>query len=202
MLVSGKYTLLIPIPEEIALLIGRVLFQWGAFEVRMNACIEQMLADISEPPEENWSGRSFKKRKAYLKHVAALYLEDCDASYLADIKGACGVAADLHWRRNLVAHGQYYMKAVAGNAEYWAWSNYRGQLREIALTEPILKKLWGDLAHFGGEFGRIMYDLGAQFHDQELILDDTAILQGPEGGSWSSLPTIQSTRPPPLLAPR
>jgi hypothetical protein len=70
---EGSYTLVIPIPEEIISLIGRVVINWGGFELRMNALIGHIFVTMGKVPEPRWEFQSFDRRKSLFKSLLTEY---------------------------------------------------------------------------------------------------------------------------------
>ena len=65
-----------------------------------------------------------------------------------------GAAADLHWRRNLVAHGHYlvtFPPAGTDAPSFWAEGTHKGKPVRLSIDETTLDKLWHDIAHLVGE---------------------------------------------------
>lgn len=101
-----------PIAWEFYPLIGQIATTWGGIEVRMNSLIPWMAKAASVEIPERWSRENFiKRKKLFVDLVKECFKsEPSIAHYLRE---TVAIAADCHWRRNLIVHG----KIVA----QWGW---------------------------------------------------------------------------------
>jgi hypothetical protein len=103
---EGEYSLIVPIPDEIATLIGRIAIVWGAFELRMNAVIEQSIISLRKtdiPPA--WKHWSFDKRQRLFKDLLTAVTKIHFPNETKTFQLIADQAGDLQWRRNTVVHG-------------------------------------------------------------------------------------------------
>ena len=77
---AGEYSLLIPVPDETAVLIGRIAIGWGGFEQRLDGVMDAMFASLSQQPVENW-------RKTQLQKAAEALQGTDDRLHETDVPG-------------------------------------------------------------------------------------------------------------------
>ena len=114
-------------------------------------------------------------------------------------------SADLHWRRNIVAHGFVEMRsrenastATGHEAAFYARGSHNGRDLEISLDTDTLQKLWQDIAHLGGALLAALARMGAGIGNgpQDLVVADKDVLQGHQGEfHFLPMPTTQQRQP-------
>lgn len=93
-----------PISDELCGWIGKMAITWGLVELQLNALIEALISVLHEE-EPRWKRRNFRKRKELCKTLAGKVFWDCPV-VVRVINTILGTAADLHWRRNHILHGE------------------------------------------------------------------------------------------------
>ncbi|MEV4933931.1 hypothetical protein [Sphingobium sp. LSP13-1-1.1] len=191
---DGLATLLIPIPSVLTELIGRIVVQWGAFELRMDALVQGTSTALQREPDERWQRLPFKKRKTLFRELMREYLSRThQPQFAGEFDKICGTAASLHWKRNVVAHGFYQMAAPESgnpddNIQFIAHGTHNGRDVSIAIQEDVLTELWHDIAHLGGALMVSAVKIGAALTHPELVIEDKWLLQDQPQGSFQSLP--------------
>jgi|SRR5579859_452977 len=199
---AGEHTLLVPVPDDIALLLARVIISWGAFELRMDAVIGAFLTSLRKPEPPRWRFLSFDQRKRLFKDLAIEYTTAVAPHETDTFRKIADVSGDLQWRRNTVAHGYIKGRSLKNPASptgfdaiFYAVNHYKGREVQIDLDEATLTKLWHDIAHLGGNLMAGISRLGGRLEtiSPELVIADKDVLQnGPTG----SLPTLETWQPP------
>ena len=154
---DGGHIVYLPIPDDVFRLIGAAVAHWGTFEVEMNKLIAALLAAIPKVVP-GWERLGFTKRKKLLVDLIKAHLEGTIPEAAKRYRAMLGMAADLYWRRNLVAHGQYrvtFPPAGPNAPTFWAEGVHNGKTVQISIDAPTLEKLWHDIAHLGGELRAI-----------------------------------------------
>jgi len=198
----GKNSLLVPIPDEIALAIGHIAILWGGFEQRMDASLAQVFESSRIEPPLNWRHLPFKKRKSlFRKHMT----EYCRLMFPREekvVRQVADEAGGLYWRRNVVAHAFVEIRPVASPQSptgytpwYVARGVHNGKDVEVSLDIETLTKLRHDISHLGGKLMAALSRMGATVSNgsPELVVADKDLLQGPPRGSFQTLamPNIQ-----------
>jgi hypothetical protein len=192
---AGEHSLLIPIPERIATLIGLIAVQWGAFEIRMDTMIETVCDRLGRKPPPLWKTLSFRQRKKLFRDTMAEYTGRIFPDESATFRKIVATAGDLHWRRNTVAHGYIVIGSVPDHASetghratYTAFGTHKGRQTKIELTEEGLDKLRHDIMHLGGALIAAIHRMGGGLDQPELVIADRDLLQDQQSGSFQMLP--------------
>jgi len=201
---AGEHTLILPVPKEIIELVGFVVMQWGAFEQRVDALIAHVGHGMSFPLPDNWRRLSFKKRRKIFKTLMAKYTAQMfpnESRVFADISLQ---AADLYWRRNVVAHGYMDLRAVPDaasptghRATFHARGTQNGHDVEVSLDFDSLQKLRHDIAHLGGNLMAATYRMGGRVENgqQDLVVADIEFLSDAQHGSFQTVPIPNKSEP-------
>jgi hypothetical protein len=203
---SGEHTLLVPIPDNIALLLARVIISWGAFELRMDAAIGAFLSSLKKAEPPRWKFLSFDQRKRLFKDLAIEYttiVAPVEKDVFCKIADSSG---DLQWRRNTVAHGYIKGRSVKNPASptgfdviFYAVNHYKGRDIQIDLDEMTLTKLWHDIAHLGGNLMAGISRMGGRLEtvSPEIVIADKDVLRNGPSGSLPILETWKTPQSPP-----
>src|SRR5471032_360643 len=120
-------------PDNLFRLIGLVAAHWGTFEVEMNKLVDALLRAIGQTVP-GWERQGFARRKKLLVDLVKANLETTFPIAAANYRKLAGDAADLHWRRNLVAHGLYRVTFPAAGPEqpnFWAEGVHKNRAVKI-----------------------------------------------------------------------
>ena len=153
----GAQLLMLPIGQELAVLIGTVAAQWGAFE-GLFAQMGRTLAEAAGDDERFANQKGFARRIVLVREYARLVkFSKNDAGGKALLETILRTAADLHWRRNIVVHGEYGFTwpPHSSHAHARATGVHNGREVTIKLDHDTLTRLWHDIAHLGGEMHRL-----------------------------------------------
>lgn len=201
---DGLATLVIPLEPRLAELIGLIIAQWGGFEARVNALIKALHTAMGKLPPDHWERLGFRRRKELLKDAYREYLPlvgwESETPLLDSI---CGNASDLHWRRNVIAHGFYrYFRPPENSAPdvhalLVAFGTHKNRDVQIDLTEDVLSKLFHDIAHLNGELMRLLARRGVSIDIQEIVIEDKWLLQDQEHGKFQTVPMPDKREPSP-----
>jgi hypothetical protein len=175
---KGSHIVFLPVPEAELRLIGLVAAHWGTFEVQLNSLIASILASIGQVID-GWERLGFKKRKEMLADLIKEQLADLPETERRYRK-LLGDAADLYWRRNTVAHGQYRVTFPPAGSEppsFWAESFYKNRPVRVDINVPTLEKLWHDIAHLTGELQQIVKSHGGTVSGWPQAWPDEQILR-------------------------
>ena len=203
---AGEHTLIIPVPDEIALLIARIVILWGAFELRMDAAIASVLHSLSKAEPHRWKFQSFDQRKTLFKELMIEYTNKSFPHETDTFRKIADQSGDLQWRRNTVAHGYVKGRSIP-NAKsptgfdviFYAVNHYKGRDIQIDLDEATLGKLWHDIAHLGGNLMAGISRLGGHFDtvSPEIVVADKDVLQSTPSGNLPILDTWKASQSPP-----
>ena len=203
---AGEYTLLIPVPDEIATEIGRVAIGWGGFEQRMDALIDMIFRCTGNEPIPNWRRLSFRKRKEIFRGLVTAYTDKVFPDETEIIRKIADRSADLHWRRNIVAHGYIAIypkpdRDVPGQRDtgFVALGKHKGKDIRMPLEVESLQKLWHDIAHLGGALMASVARMGGGTHglSPEIVVADRDFLREAPRGKFQILPIPHTPKPPP-----
>jgi len=191
---KGQTLLVIPIPDDAALLIGRIATAWGGFEIRIDGVI-RFLNEVYNFAEPQWERKPFRKRNALFRDLVKKYAESVGIEKCKPLLSASSQAAALHWKRNTIIHGYYNMRATAGDGSqvsFVAAATHKGKKVEIQINSATLDKLYHDIAHLGGALMSGLLAIGASFTAPEILIDDTDLLQDQPRGSFQMRPIPQT----------
>ena len=203
---DGEYTLIIPIPDAIADLIGRIVILWGGFELRMDLLIAFLLKALDRSEPKGWKRRPFNQRKGFFKELTATYTAKLFPSETVTFERLVTEATDLQWQRNTIAHGYIITSSQADPTSATGWSpkffavgERDGKEVLIALDEPTLEKMRHAIAHLGGNLMAAVHRMGAQMETRspEVVVADKDFLQDHQSGSFQMLPISKTPQPPP-----
>ena len=192
---AGEHTFIIPLKDEIAMLLGQIVVYWGAFELRMDLLIETVSARLNKEPPVGWKTMNFKKRKELFRDIMRDYTTQLFPQLSATFNSIAGTAADLHWRRNLVAHGYYQVipdakpneQGICGTS-YTAHGLVNDKPKFIAIDAKTLEKLWHDISHLNGKMLAALNVMGGKMTSLDLVIPDTDLLQDQQSGNFRLLP--------------
>ena len=191
---KGKHTFLLPFGDDEAKLVGQIIAYWGVFELRMDALITTVIQGMKYPVPKDWKRLNFVKRKALFKDVMRDYTEKMFPSLTQEFEQIADSAGDLHWRRNIIAHGFYEL--IPGDnlgeddtysAKFIATGRVKGKRRSIPIETATLQKIWHDIAHLTGELLVLVNVMGGKVSSYDLVIPDTDLLQDQKSGSFRIL---------------
>ena len=201
---DGEHTLVIPVPDEISILVGKIAVGWGGFEIRMDKTIEAILIRLGQKGPQSWQRMNFKRRRKLFKDTLANYTKQLFPNETETFRTIADTAGDLHWRRNTVVHGYVNVRVTAtsgasGEIAFFATGIHNNKQVDIPLDGPTLEKLYHDIAHLGGNLMAAINRMGGTFvtPTPEFVISDREILQGPPQGSLTPLPIASTPRRPP-----
>jgi hypothetical protein len=198
---AGEFSLVIPLPDELAILIGRIAIGWGGFEQRMDAVIDHMHICLAKTPPDNWRRLAFRRRKTLFKEITKAYTQLMFPNETVVLKEIADRSGDVHWRRNTVVHGYITIDGKltkeTGDTVYVATGTHKGNDVKIPLDIKTLSKLQHDIAHLGGKLMASIFRMGGNvaFGVPELVVADIDLLQTPQSGSFQFLPTPNTPQP-------
>jgi hypothetical protein len=184
---KGKHTFLLPVEPDVERLIGAVVAYWGAYEVRMNSLIWEFAKAMHKTLDRDWERQEFRRRKETFKTLAVEYARLMFPDWEKKLAQLADTSGDLHWRRNVVAHGLYEIQPIptpeGRPSDYRITSTgvVKGQPRSIPIDEPTLTKLWHDISHLVGEIMLFVNHTGANATGSHLVFPDDDFLQGDSG---------------------
>jgi hypothetical protein len=198
---DGEHTLVIPISDAVADLMGRIVILWGGFELRMDLVIAFMLKTLGREEPKGWKRRSFSQRKELFQELMATYTTKLFPSESATFERLVTEAIDLQWQRNTIAHG--YIKgrsqpdptsATGYSAVFYAVGKQNGKEVMIDLDEPTLERLRHAIAHLGGNLMAAIHRMGGHIETEspEIVIADKEFLQGHQSGSLRTLPVSKT----------
>ena len=194
---DGEYTLIIPVPDQIADLIGRVVILWGGFELRMDLLIVDILRALRRKEPKGWRRRSFSQRKCLFKEIMDEYAKSMFPAETVTFRRIIESATDLQWQRNTVAHGYIKAKSIPDpkapkgySASFYAVGILNDKEVMVELDEATLEKLRHDIAHLGGNLMAAVSRMGGHLNTDspELVIADKDLLQDALSGSFRTLP--------------
>lgn len=193
---DGEHTLIIPLSNEVATLIGLIAIHWGGFEQRMDGLIDALFPRLNKSPPDNWRRLNFKRRRKLFKEVATEYTRTLFPAETEVLHGIADRSGDLHWRRNVVVHGYIEMASssnmdIGEEAAFHARGVHNSKDVSVSLDTDTLEKLRHDIAHLGGNLMASVFRMGGNISNgsPELVVPDSKILNGPESGNFQFLPT-------------
>lgn len=202
---KGHHTFLLPLEPEVENLVGKVVIYWGAFELRMDTVTDSVTAVMGKhatPLPSGWRRQPFVKRKALFKSVLTGYTRLMFPDWESRVRQLADQSGDLHWRRNLVAHGYYQTEPVAGSQgeyRFRAYGDVKGQRRSLLIDVDTLNKIWHDIAHLLGDLMSFVNHTGATTNAIDLVIPDDDILREGKQGSVRVLAVSDAI--PPALKP-
>ena len=196
---EGGHVILQPIPGDLLYHIGFVAVHWGTFEIELNNFIRVMLRAMGREVA-GWDRLSFvKRKKLFVDLIKETFAEDFP-EVAKSYQSIAGSAADLHWRRNLVVHGQYrvtFPPAGADKPNFWAEGKHNGREVCISIDQATLEKLWHDIAHLGGALRATAATHGATTEGWPYSLPNTEILRIHRESIHPGNPNPDKQLPPP-----
>jgi len=194
---EGQNVAFLPMPNKILRLIGQVIIYWGLFEVQLDSLIASALTAVKRD-EPGWNRQGFAKRKKLFVDLVKSDLEPSFPAAAARYRKIAGDAADLYWRRNIVAHGAYRVTFPPAGDEspyFWAEGVHNGRDVKIDIDEPTLEKLWHDISHLTGGLVATVPLHGSVSGEWPMTFSDTEILRVHRESSPRLNPNPK-TRPP------
>ncbi|WP_397597719.1 hypothetical protein [Sphingorhabdus sp.] len=187
----GLHTMVIPIEPDLLAYIGQIIMHWGHFECTMDTLIREIHVGLKKTPPDNWDSKSFSQRKKLFRDITQAYCARVGwEDEIGEFAKICADAADLHWRRNIIAHGIY--QPVAETKKYpqhWvAVGTRKKEPVNLRVDETTLKKLFYDLGHLNGHLMALLARKGASFSHLTLTLPDAQLLQDSPSGDLQFLP--------------
>lgn len=173
---KGAHVAALPVAPELFQHLGLVIAYWGTFENQVDSLLAGgFLAEGIEP--DSWRRRRYAERMDMLTDLIGR-LRGTDSEDAQAFQRIRGRAANLHFKRNIVAHGTYRMrmKAHSSLTTFWAEKEVRGRLRTIEMSEPALSELWHDIAHLLATF-MLAASKFSVFDGFCPVLEDTYLLE-------------------------
>lgn len=190
----GAHTFLIPFDDEVSKIVGQVIAYWGAFELRMDVTTKTVMNAMNHTPPTGWERLSFKKRRVLFRDTMRAYTMELFPHLALELDTIALNASDLHWQRNLVAHGLYVItpdtnanKDSPSNVKIVATSVVRGKTREMPLEIKTLQKLWHDISHLTGHLLYVIGQMGGKISSLDIVIPDTDLLQDAQSGNFQIL---------------
>jgi hypothetical protein len=183
------------IPWEIYHPLGRVTAIWGQFEVRMDLLTQLIGAATKTTPPHV---RNFNKRKELCRSLIKSYFAP-HPDIVSFLDETLTLAAQMHWRRNLLVHGQIATIATwiaGGELRFGLKASGRHNGKDITLEfyPDDFDQLYGNLAHC---YGRFDFLTGREVNNPMLSSQDRQTLLDFVVGNLTNLPTPPT---PPTLA--
>lgn len=181
----GHHTFFLPVDPEALKLVGMVVAYWGAFELRMDALIWEFAKALGKSLAKDWERQTFKKRKETFREFSGGYTRLMFPAWEKRLGNLVTSAGDLHWRRNIVAHGLYEVEPIQTDPASYrmvASGIVKGKIRRIPIDEQTMSKLWHDIAHLLGDLMVFVNHTGAKTSSLDLVFPDDDLLPlAPEG---------------------
>jgi hypothetical protein len=157
--------------------IGLVIATWGQFEETFDAALCALISGESQDGGHRntgeWQNTKFKRRQELFKSICAEWLASWRPNEATSLNDLLGRAADLHWRRNMIAHGRFVYSILPHSSTA---SNFRAisvrKNREMPIDEEKLKKLHHDIAHLTGELAVTFKRIGTFEGPVPVFADD------------------------------
>lgn len=198
-LAKGRHTFLLPLDPEVESLIGKVVVYWGALELRMDTLTEGVAEAMGERPlPPSWRRQPFKTRKKVFKSKLVTYAKLLFPAWVGPLAQLCDSAGDLHWRRNIVAHGYYELEPLQGGTHrFKASGEVKGERREMTIDAATLNKLWHDISHLLGDLMLFINHTGAKTTSLDLVIPDHDLLERDGDGKFRLLAVSDKIPPDP-----
>jgi hypothetical protein len=177
---KGKRSVVLLLPDTMHAGIGLVIAYWGHFEFIFDRCLEGLVeadAEINPGRETSaWKKNNFRSRRQLfrtlcLETLAPKFEDEAKKLILLDQR-----VGDLHWRRNMLAHGQYEYSLLPHSSKA---TNFRARNprnnKVMPFTLDTIKKLHHQISHLSADlitifsvFSKIEGDFHT-FPDTELL---------------------------------
>jgi len=138
----------VPLPKTFPSLIGQVAVYWGNFELKLNEILEALVAEGTPVKDLRWATRSFDQRKGLFRDRVTEHFSS-HPNIVSHLLGIFDAASDLHWRRNIVIHGQFISTIAPYSStisKVRAFGIHKGNPIEAEVTEDFLDWLWHQIA--------------------------------------------------------
>jgi len=184
------------IPWEVYLPMGRIAATWGQFEVRMDMLINLLVAATDAP--SNIGRLNFRKRKELCRSLVMAYFS-AHPDIVAFLDDTLTLAAQAHWRRNLLIHGEIATVATwkVGTSEskfgLRAKGRHNGKDVTLDFYRDDFDKLIGEIAHC---YGRLDFLTGRDVNNPMLASGDKQILRDFVAKNLPNLATPPTLVPP------
>ncbi len=180
----GEYTLVVPLPDKLLTLIGLIVVQWGAFELRMDASIEMVIPRLHKNIG-SWRKKPFKQRKKLFKKLMSEYTQSMFPKESETFISIADKAGELQWKRNAIAHGFYKTRVnpdlpsnSVDKVKFFTRAEHNGNEVILPIEGEELTKLWSDISHLGGNLMAALHRMGASFSEYEILIEDEDIATG------------------------
>lgn len=202
---KGKHSVFLALPEKYHAPIGLVVAFWGHFETAFDACLDGLIqgemADGGSRDTKEWKKRKFRTRRALFKTLCSEWLSSWKPDAASKLIDIADRSADLHWRRNMIAHGTYAYAIsphshIAENCR--AINAETGQ--EMPFDEMVLKKLYHDISHLTADLVLTFRSFG-EVTGPFSALPDTEILRVYRETNHPWHPNPKKRTPPPQSSP-
>ena len=191
------------LPEPYHASIGLVVAYWGNFEVLFDQILgallqaEQNAGGQLQPGK--WKHLSFNKRRQLFDRFCKESLNARKPEIASKFLGLLARAADLQWKRNMIAHGTYrYSILPMSSAVSDCYAYNERDDRKLPFDDEILKKLYHDISHLTADFVREFGSLGKiEGYPFILVKDDEIIkIYRNTVHPWNPDPRLRPQPPP------
>jgi hypothetical protein len=178
---KGKHSTLLFLPKEYHASIGLIVAYWGNFEVVFDSMLDGLLEGEKSGgvvrSTTDWRKQKFRCRNSIFKEVCSEWLSTWRPTEAQTLLQISDTAADLHWRRNMIAHGTYaFTMPPNSNVATRCRAISASTGKEMPFDEKVLKKLYHDISHLTADLVmtvRAFGEIQGPFH----ALPDTEILR-------------------------
>jgi len=151
-----------PLPDDFCPWIGKLMLAWSELERLLDGLLVALAKHNGTPDPNDINGMNFRRRKKLCKDL--LKAAPLTPATVAAIKLILNDAADLHWRRNFIAHGKLTARlsvinpgtdAIAIESTLSVTSRHNG--KNVTLTYKVaeVEDLFYKIAHAGGRLKQI-----------------------------------------------
>ncbi|MDP3660791.1 hypothetical protein [Phenylobacterium sp.] len=147
--------------------VGQLAVAWGGFEGDLNAMLDAILFKAGEDPRRAHIG-PFRTRKALFRQHMVSVFETCP-TICATLDRMLNEAAQLHWRRNIVLHGEIRTGATDGSGVLKAVGEHNGKLIELEYGAESLRAFLMRVGHMHGLLDAIGEDPEPPSHERQFV---------------------------------
>lgn len=191
---EDAHTFIIPLPDEVSILLGQIVIYWGAFEHRMDVLTEHILSGMNWDQPEGWKRFPFKKRVNLFRDTLKAYTAHFFPHESEAFNKIADEALRIYWQRNVVAHGFYGIEpdGIVGDdglqgVKYTAFGTVNGQQKSIQADTETLAQIWHDISHLTGSLLAALNRMGATVSSVDLVIPDSDLLSDRDTGNFRFL---------------
>jgi hypothetical protein len=147
--------------------VGQLAIAWGSFEADLNALLDAMLFAAGEDPKRAHIG-PFRTRKDLFRRHMALAFATCP-TICTTLDRVLAEAAQLHWRRNIILHGEISTGPLDGSGILKATGEHNGKLIQLEYRSETLRAFLLRVAHMHGLLQAIGEEPEPPSHERHFV---------------------------------